>query len=73
MRVQRSVDRRFNRARVNAQLATDSFGAQLRDEVDLATLQRQLVSVARASVQPNDAGLWLRGRALTRDPGNEPS
>ncbi len=73
MRVQRSVDRRFNRARVNAQLASDSFGVQLRDEVDLATLQRQLVSVARASVQPNDAGLWLRGPALTSDPGSEPS
>jgi hypothetical protein len=73
MRVQRSVDRRFNRARVNAQMATDSFGVQLRDEVDLATLQRQLVFVARASVQPNDAALWLRGRAHTGDQGNKPS
>jgi hypothetical protein len=73
MRVQRSVDRRFNRAHVDAQLATDAFGVQLRDEVDLATLQRHLVFVARASVQPDNAGLWLRGRALARDPGNEPS
>ena len=60
MRVQRSVDRRFNRARVNAQLATESFGVQLRDEVDLATLERQLVLVAQDSVQPSGAGLWLR-------------
>ena len=73
MRVQRSVDRRFNRARVNAQLATDSFGVQLRDEVDLAKLQRQLVFVVRASVQPNDAGLWLRGRPLTGETSNKPS
>ena len=59
-RVQRSVDRQFNRARVDAQLAIDSFGVQLRDEVDLATLQRQLVFVAQDSVQPSGAGLWLR-------------
>ena len=60
-RVQRSVDRRFNRARVDAQVAIDAFGVQLRDEVDLATLQRQLVFVARDSVQPSGAGLWIRG------------
>jgi hypothetical protein len=73
MRVQRSVDRRFNRARVNAQLATDSFGVQLRDEVDLATLERQLVFVARTSVQPNDAGLWLRGRPLANGTSSKPT
>ncbi len=72
-RVQRSVDRRFNRARVDAQLATDSFGVRLRDEVDLATLQRQLVHVARDSVQPHSAGLWLRGPAPGSDPGTTPS
>lgn len=72
-RVQRSVDRRFNRARVDAQLATDSFGVQLRDEVDLATLERQLVLVARSSVQPNDAGLWLRGRPLASGTGSKPT
>jgi len=60
-RVQRSVDRRFNRARVDAQLAIDAFGVRLRDEVDLATLEGQLVFVARDSVQPTGAGLWLKG------------
>jgi hypothetical protein len=63
-RVQRSVDRRFNRARVDAQVAIDAFGVQLRDEVDLATLQLRLVFVARDSVQPSGAGLWLRGSGL---------
>jgi hypothetical protein len=46
---------------------------QLRDEVDLAKLQRELVFVVRASVQPNDAGLWLRGRPLTGETSNKPS
>jgi hypothetical protein len=59
-RVQRAVDRRFNRARVDAQRAIDAFGAHLRDDVDLAALHGRLVAAADATVQPNGAGLWLR-------------
>jgi hypothetical protein len=60
-RVQRIVDRRFNRARVDAQQAIDAFGAHLRDDLDLATLRGRLVSAAEAGVQPAGVGLWLRG------------
>ncbi len=59
-RVQRAVDRRFNRSRVNAQTAIDAFGAHLRDEVDLTALRGRLVRVASEAVQPTDTGLWLR-------------
>ncbi len=59
-RVQRAVDRRFNRARVDAQQAIDAFGAHLRDDVDLAALHGRLVAAADATVQPNGAGLWIR-------------
>jgi hypothetical protein len=60
--VQRAVDRRFNRARVDAQRAIDGFGAHLRDEVDLDALHGRLLVAAGATVQPNGAGLWLRQR-----------
>ena len=59
-RVQRAVDRRFNRARVDAQTAIDAFGAHLRDDVDLTALRGRLVHVASEAVQPNGAVLWLR-------------
>jgi len=59
-RVQRAVDRRFNRARVDAQRAIDAFGAHLRDEVDLGALHGRLLAAADAAVQPAGAGLWLR-------------
>jgi hypothetical protein len=62
-RVQRIVDRRFNRARVDAQQAVDAFGAHLRDDLELATLRDRLVSAAEAGVQPAGAGLWLRRRS----------
>jgi hypothetical protein len=62
VRVQRAVDRRFNRSRVDAQRAIDAFGSQLRDDVDLAALHGRLVAAADATVRPNGAGLWIRGR-----------
>ena len=60
-RIQRAVDRRFNRARVDAQRTIDGFGAHLRDEVDLARLQDTLVTVVDATVRPDLVTIWLRG------------
>ena len=59
-RVQRAVDRRFNRSRVDAQQAVETFGGQLRDEVDLGMLQRHLVATIEATVGPDGAALWIR-------------
>ncbi len=71
-RVQRSVDRRFNRARVDAQLAIDAFGVQLRDEVDLATLEGQLV-LRGARLGPADRcrAVAQGDRSVTRLPAAE--
>jgi hypothetical protein len=62
-RVQRAVDRRFNRSRVDAQLAIDAFGAHLRDEVDLGALQGRLVGAVDATVKPARTALWIRSAA----------
>jgi hypothetical protein len=59
-RVQTAVDRRFNRARIDAQRALDGFGNQLRDEVDLNAVSDHLVGVAARTVQPQAIGLWTR-------------
>ncbi|HEX6944636.1 MAG TPA: hypothetical protein VF196_00480, partial [Casimicrobiaceae bacterium] len=59
-RVQRAVDRRFNRSRVDAQRAVDAFGSRLRDEVDLGSLRGGLLGAARDAVQPASAALWIR-------------
>ena len=59
---QLAVDRRFDRARYDAQRAMDAFAAALRDEVDLARIERETVALARATVRPVHAAIWLRGR-----------
>jgi MFS family permease len=59
-RVQRIVDRRFNRAQYNAQRTADAFAEQLRNEVDLPLLSGSLVRVVDGAVAPRTAAVWLR-------------
>lgn len=60
-RVQQAVDRRFNRARYDAERTTAAFAERLRDEVDLPTLARELDATVRQAIAPSSVGLWLRG------------
>ena len=59
-RVQRAVDRRFDRARYNGERTAAAFADQLRDEVDLPSLQRQLAGVVGTAVRPDGVAIWLR-------------
>ena len=59
-RVQRAVDRRFDRARYDGQTTTAQFADQIRNEVDLGRLRSALVSTATDAVRPTSSRLWLR-------------
>jgi hypothetical protein len=61
-RLQRIVDRRFDRARYDAERTTTEFAERLRDEVDLVTLSNELGSTISRAVAPSMVGLWLRPR-----------
>jgi hypothetical protein len=60
-RVQAVVDRRFNRARYDADRTVDLFARRLRDEVDLDAVRTDLLTVVEGTLRPASAGLWLRG------------
>ncbi len=59
-RIQRSIDRRFNRARYDAQRVVEEFSARLREEVDLEQLTADWVGVVQATMQPSSVSVWVR-------------
>ena len=59
-RVQARVDRRFNRARYDAERTVAAFVGRLRDEVDLGQLDAEIMATVARTVQPTSVSLWLR-------------
>jgi hypothetical protein len=59
-RVQQVVDRRFDRARYDADRTATAFSGRLRDEVDLTTLVAELDRTVQQAISPSKVGVWLR-------------
>jgi hypothetical protein len=59
-RLQDAVDRRFNRARYDAEQVVASFAAHLRSQVELGTVTGGLTGVVAQTVQPASASVWIR-------------
>jgi hypothetical protein len=61
-RVQRAVDRRFNRARYDAGQTVAVFAARLKDAVDLDAVRDDLASVVHRALEPAHVSLWISQR-----------
>lgn len=62
-RIQVFIDRRFFRAKYDAEKALTEFAAIARDEVDMVRLSSSLLSVIDTTMQPEQTSLWLRDSA----------
>ena len=61
-RVQRAVDRRFNRARYDADQTAAAFAARLKDAVDLDAVRNDLASVVHQALEPAHVSVWISQR-----------
>ena len=59
-RVQHAVDRRFNRARYDADQTVTAFAARLKDAVDLDSVRDDLAAVVQNALEPAHVSVWVR-------------
>jgi hypothetical protein len=59
-RVQNIVDRRFNRARYDADRIIAGFAARLQDAVDLDAVRADLANSVQQTLEPAHISLWIR-------------
>ena len=62
-RVQRAVDRRFNRARYDADQTVAAFAARLKDAVDLDSVCDDLAGVVQQALEPARMSIWVDGHS----------
>jgi hypothetical protein len=60
-RVQQAVDRRFNRARYDADAAVEAFSARLAGAVALGEVRADLLAVVAGALEPAHLGVWVAG------------
>jgi hypothetical protein len=62
-RVQKAVDRRFNRARYDAERTVAAFAARLQDGTDLGAVRDDLLRTVGGALEPAHASLWIKEAA----------
>jgi hypothetical protein len=61
-KVQRVVDRRFNRTRYDADQTVTAFAARLKDAVDLGSVRDDLAIVVYQALEPAHVSIWISQR-----------
>lgn len=59
-RIQHLVDRRFNRARYDADATVAAFSARLRDAVEIDAIRAELLDTIYRAVEPTHASVWIK-------------
>jgi hypothetical protein len=66
-RVQHMVDRRFNRARYDADRTVAAFAARLKDAVDLDSVRSDLAGIVQQTLEPAHISVWIGSVSIGLD------
>jgi len=69
-RVQHLVDRRFNRARYDADVTIAEFAARLKDTMDLDSVRDDLTTVVDQTLEPAHISVWIGPAGLKHRAGH---
>jgi hypothetical protein len=72
-RVQRLVDKRFNRAHYDAEATIAEFAARMQGAADLDDIRGDLLAVTYQVLQPTHVSLWVRGAGQVPGPPERPA
>lgn len=61
-KIQNFIDRRLYRSQYDAREIVEDFSSRLTDEVDVETIEDELLEVVDETVKPEAAGLWIRAQ-----------
>ena len=61
-RIQSFIDRSFYRSKYDAARTLELFSTRLREQIDLESLSKELLSTVQNTMQPAQVSLWLRDR-----------
>ena len=59
-RVQRAVDRRFNRARYDAERTSGLFAVEVREALDPSRTPASLLRAVESTMRPRRVAIWIR-------------
>jgi plastocyanin len=71
-RLQKSIDRRFYREKLDTVATLENFSAHVRDQVDLDELADELVTVVSDTMHPTLVSLWVRDGESASTPDRTP-
>src|SRR5215472_9294255 len=70
-RVQRMVDRRFNRAHYDAETTIAAFAVRMQEAADLDEVRSDLLAVAYQVMEPAHISIWIRSRSRQAQAGRQ--
>ncbi len=63
-KIQKSIDRRFNRRKFDAMASVAGFASRMGSEVELSTITTEMQKLVQHAIQPRSISIWIKESSL---------